>query len=82
MLEGRVAYLLILNLHFVCRVSQCGDLPPIWEAVDRGKGSTEGLSILNQTLMRGHLSCCRIFGGRYPFIYYSPLIAFVKNFFL
>ena len=39
----------------------------------------EGLSTLNQALMRGLSPCCRIFGGRAHFSASLPLLAFVKN---
>ena len=62
-LAGRVATLSLLYLRFACGVSVDGDLPPIWEVVARLKGRVEGLATLNQTLMRGLPSCCRLFGG-------------------
>ena len=61
---GRVVTLLILHLRFACGVAGDGDMPPIWEAVDRRKCSTEGLATLNQTFMRGLRYCCRVFQGR------------------
>ena len=60
---GKVATLSLLHLRFVCRVAADVDLPPIWELVARGRGKMDGLATLNQALMRGLPSCCRIFGG-------------------
>ena len=60
----KVATLSLLHLFFVCGVTGDGGLPPIWEAVARGRGSMEGLENLNQTLMWVLPSCCRLFGGR------------------
>ena len=37
---GRVTTIALLHLRFSCGVAGDGDLPPVWEAVDRGKGST------------------------------------------
>ena len=42
-LTGKVATLSLLQLHFTCGVAVDGDLPPIWEAVARGKGRMEEL---------------------------------------
>ena len=58
---GKVATLSLLHLHFTCRVAVDGGLPPIWEAVDQGKGRMEGLATLNQDLTRGLSSCLRVF---------------------
>ena len=56
-----------------------GDLPPIWEAVDRWKGKTEVMAALNQILIRGLPSCCRLFGGRAHFNASLPLLVFIKK---
>ena len=42
----KVMTLSLLYLCFACKVEVDGDLPPIWEDVDLGKGSMEGLSTL------------------------------------
>ena len=55
------------------------DLPTIWESVARGRGKMDGLAALNQALMRGLPSCCRIFGGSAHFSAPLPLLVFVKN---
>ena len=60
----KVATLSLFHLCFVYRVAGDGDLPPIWEAVAGGRGSMEGMSTLNQALMQGLTSCCRVFRGR------------------
>ena len=52
---GRFATLLLLNLQFSCGVEGDADLPLIREDVNKVKGHTEGLSILNQALLRGIL---------------------------
>ena len=75
----KVATLSLLHLRFVCRVSVYRDLPPIWEAVVRGNGQMEGLSTLNQSLIRGLPSCCQIFRGRGHLSASPLLLAFVKN---
>ena len=54
---GRVAVISLLHLRFACGVAGDSDLPPIWEEVARTKGRIEGLATLNQTLLRGILSC-------------------------
>ena len=76
---GKVATPSLLHLRIACGVEVDGNLPPIWEAVARGKGRMEGLDTLNQALIRGLTSCCRIFGGRAHFSASLPLLAFVKN---
>ena len=38
-------------------------MSPIWEAVSRGNGRTEGIVTLNQTLMRGMPSYRQVLGG-------------------
>ena len=43
------------------------------------RGKTEGLSTLNQALVRGLPSCQRVFGGGEHFIASLPLLALVKN---
>ena len=58
---GKVATLYLLHLRFSCRVAVDGDLPPIYEAVARVKGSMERLATLNQALMRVLTSCFRVF---------------------
>ena len=63
------------HIHFACGVAVDVELPPIWEAVAQGKEKMEGLATLNQALMRGLHSCCRIFGGRDHFITSLPLLA-------
>ena len=50
---GKVMTLSLLHLHFVCGVAMDRDLPPIWEAVERGKGRMEGIATLNQVLIQG-----------------------------
>ena len=55
------------------------DLPRIWEEVARLKGHTEGLSTLNQTLLKVISSCRRFFWGRVHFYAFLPLLAFVNN---
>ena len=76
---GKVVTLSLLHLRFTCGVAVDLDLPPIWELVAWGRGKVEGLATLNQALMPGLPSCCRIFGGRAHFSTYLPLIAFVKK---
>ena len=71
---GKVATLSLLHLHLTCRVIVYGDLPPIWEVVTRGKGRMEGISTLNQALMRGLTSCCQIFGARDHFSSLPPCL--------
>ena len=46
----------LLHLRFACGMAVDEDLPPIWEAVARGKGRVEGIATLNQDLMKGLLS--------------------------
>ena len=77
--RGKVATLSLLHLLFACRVAVDVNLPPMWEAVDRGRGKMEGLTTLNQALMRGLPSCHQIFRGRANFIASLPLFAFLKN---
>ena len=76
---GKVATLSLLHLHFAFGVKGYGDLPPIWEAVVRGEGGTEGLVTLNQALMRGLPSCFQIFWGGVHFSASLTLLDFVKN---
>ena len=76
---GKVATLSLLQPHFACGVEVDGDLPTICEAVVLGKGRMEGLATLNQALMRGLPSCCRVFRGRAYFGTSLPLLVFVKN---
>ena len=64
---GKVVTLSLLHLRFACGVAVDEDLPPVWEAVARVKGRMEGIAILNQALMRGLPSCCRVFEGRAHF---------------
>ena len=64
---GKVATMSLPNLRLACRVEVDGYPIPIWEAVAREKGRMEGLATLNQTLMRGLPSCCRVSGGRANF---------------
>ena len=76
---GKVATLSLLHLRFACGVAADGDLPTIWEAVTRGKGSMEGLATLNQALIQGMPSCCQVFRGRDHFRASLPLLTFVKK---
>ena len=76
---GKVATLSLLHLRFACGVSVDGDLHPIWEAFAQGKGRMDGLDTLNQSLMWGLPSCCRVFRGRAHFSASLPLLAFVKT---
>ena len=76
---GKVATPYLLHLRFTCGVTVDGDIPPIWEAVVRGKGRMEGLATLNQALMRGLSSCLWVFGGRDHFSASTPLLAFAKK---
>ena len=50
---GKVATLYLLRLRFAYRVAADWELPRIWDAVSQEKGRMEGLSTLNQALMRG-----------------------------
>ena len=75
----KVAALSLLHLRFVCGVTRDGDLPPIWEAVARGRRRMEGLATLNQALMRGLPFCLQVFNERAHFCAPPPLLAFVKN---
>ena len=77
--SGRVAPLSLIHPHFACGVAGDADLTPIWEEVAHVKGCTEGLSTLNQTLLRGLPACQRIFRGREYFSASLPLLAFVKT---
>ena len=45
---GKVACLSLLHLRFECGVEGDSDLPPIWDAVELGRGKTEGLATLKQ----------------------------------
>ena len=63
----KISVLSLLHLCFACRVAGYGNLTPIWEAVARGKGRTEGLDTLNQDLTRVLLSCHWVFEGRAHF---------------
>ena len=76
---GKVATLSLLHLRFSYGVAVDGELPPIWEAVARGKGRLEGLFTLNRALVRGLPSCFQLFGGRAHFSAFLPLLVFVKN---
>ena len=76
---GKVATLSLLHPPFAYGVAMDVDLPPIWESVARIIGKTDGLATLNQALMRGLTSCCRIFGGRARFSASLPLLVFVKK---
>ena len=58
--------------------SGCGP-PPIWDSVTWGRGNMDGLATLNQALMRGLSSCCRIFEGRAHFSTSPPLLVFENN---
>ena len=71
--------LLLLHLLFTCGVAGYAGILPIWEEVSRVRGRTEGLSTLNQTILRVIPSCWRVFGGRAHFSASLPLFAFVKN---
>ena len=51
--SGRVTALLLLHIRFACRLEGDADLTPIWEEMACVKGHTEGIYILNQTLLRG-----------------------------
>ena len=52
---------------------------PIWEAVARGKGRTEGFDTLNQALVRGLLSFFRVFEVMEHFSASLHLLFLVKN---
>ena len=75
----RVLPFLLLHLRFDFLLKVDEYLPPIYEAVARIKFRTEVLANLNQTLMRGRLSCCRVFRGRAYFRSPLPLLALGKN---
>ena len=77
--EGRVMNLSILQILFACRLAGDRDLPPIWVAVARGKIRMEGLTTLNQMLMRGIPFCRRVFGERARFSVSLPLFTFLKK---
>ena len=78
--EGRVMNLSILQILFACRLAGDRDLPPIWVAVARGKIRMEGLTTLNQMLMRGIPSCSRVFFWEGAHFSASlPLHTFIKN---
>ena len=79
---GKVATLLLLNLHFVCGVERKGELCLFWEAMVRIRGRTEEIANLNHTLMRGLPSCCQVIGRRVHFSASLPLLEFIKNVFL
>ena len=53
----KLVTLSLLHLHFVCGVEVDWYLPPIWEAVSRGRGRMEVLSNLSQDLMWSLPSC-------------------------
>ena len=57
----KVSTLYLLHLHFICRVAEDGDLPPIWETVTRERVRMEGLTTLNQEILRGMSSCPCVF---------------------
>ena len=78
-LGRKVARLSLLHLRFACGLAGDSDPPPIWEAVAQGRGKTEGLTTLNQALMRGLPYFRKLFGGRAHFCAYFPLLALVKN---
>ena len=73
------AMLLLMHIFFACVEERDGDLPPIWEAVVKGNGKTEGLATLNQALMRGLPACCRVFGGRAHFSASLTLMSLIKS---
>ena len=75
----KVARLSLLHLRFACGVAGDSELPPIWDAIVQGRGNTEGLATLKQTLMRGLPSFQQIFWGRAHFSAYLPLLAFVRS---
>ena len=75
----KVTCLSLLHLHFASGVEGDSELPPIWEAVTRGRDKTKGLETLNQALMRGLLYLRRVFGGRVHFSASLPLLSLVKN---
>ena len=77
---GRFTTLSLLNLRFACGVAGDGDMSPIWEVVARGKGRTEGLATLNNTLVRGMPYCCWVFVGRAHFSVSLPLLPLFNNF--
>ena len=54
-------------------------MSPIWEAGDRGGGKMEVISTLNQTLMMGIPSCCRLFWGRAHFSTSLTLLTLIQN---
>ena len=59
--EGRVVAILILHFCLAYGMVGYGDLPPIWEEMSRGKGRTDEMATLNQTLIQGLLSCNWVF---------------------
>ena len=73
----KVARLFLLHLRFACGVAGDSELPPIWYAIVQGRGKTEGLTTMNQALMRGLPSFQKIFWGRAHFSSSLPLLAFV-----
>ena len=76
---GKVVTRYLLHFCFLCGVAVDGYLPPIWEAVVRGRGRVEGLATMNQALMHDLPSYRRVFGGRTHFSASLPLIAFETN---
>ena len=76
---GKFATLSLLHLCFACGMAVDGELPPIWEAFAQGKWRFEGLATLNQALMRGLLSYCRVFGGRDHFSASPPYSCLSKT---
>ena len=76
---GKFTTLLLLNLCFMYGVAGDGCLPLIWGAVARVRVRTEGITTLNQNLMRGFPSCYRLFGGIAHFSASLPLLVLLKN---
>ena len=58
------------------------DLPPIYEVVTHVKERTEGLTTLNQKLLRGVPLCWRGFGGMEHFSASLTLLVFLRNMYL
>ena len=76
---GKLVTLSLLHLHFLYGVAGDGYLPPILEAVARGRGRMEGLATFNQALMRVLTSCCRVFGGKDHFSTSLPRLTLLQN---
>ena len=55
--------MMLLHLHFVCRVATHAEVPPIWREVAQAQTKGDALSILNQYLWAGRDVCRRQFYG-------------------